>query len=117
MLTKNLLTISLLLPLAAISATAYAGETITSKSYWPSEARQSAARDYRYCIQGDAFAGGAGDCSFASYQQCLDRVRPHGLLQSESLVPERCASRKSNSHMVNSRADAWPRYQGGPKSR
>lgn len=70
MLTKNLLTISLLLPLAAISATAYAGETITSKSYWPNEARQSAARDYRYCIQGNDFAGGAGDCSFASYQQC-----------------------------------------------
>ena len=70
MLTKNLLKISLLLPLAAISATAYAGETITSKSYWPNEARQSAARDYRYCIQGDDFAGAAGDCSFASYQQC-----------------------------------------------
>ena len=70
MLTKRLLTISLLLPLAAISATAYAGETITSKSYWPNEARQSAARDYRYCIQGNDFAGAAGDCSFASYQQC-----------------------------------------------
>jgi hypothetical protein len=70
MLTKRLPTISLLLPLVAVSATAYAGETITSKSYWPSEARQSAARDYRYCIQGDDFAGGAGDCSFASYQQC-----------------------------------------------
>jgi len=42
MLTKRLLTISLLLPMVAISATAYAGETITSKSYWPNEARQSA---------------------------------------------------------------------------
>jgi hypothetical protein len=31
-----------LLPLMAISATAYAGSTITDKSYWPSEARQSA---------------------------------------------------------------------------
>jgi hypothetical protein len=70
MLTKRLPTISLLLPLVAVSAAAYAGEMITSKSYWPSEARQSAARDYRYCIQGDDFAGGAGDCSFASYQQC-----------------------------------------------
>jgi hypothetical protein len=28
------------------------------------------ASDYRYCIQGDDFPGGAGDCSFASYQQC-----------------------------------------------
>jgi hypothetical protein len=42
MSTKNLLTISLLLPLVAISATAYAGSTITDKSYWPSEARRSA---------------------------------------------------------------------------
>ena len=42
MLTKGLLEISLLLPLMAISATAYAGSTITDKSYWPNEARQSA---------------------------------------------------------------------------
>lgn len=42
MLTKHLLKISLLLPLVAISATAHAGSTITDKSYWPNEARQSA---------------------------------------------------------------------------
>lgn len=42
MLTKHLLKISLLLPLVAMSATAYAGSTITDKSYWPNEARQSA---------------------------------------------------------------------------
>ena len=42
MLTKHLFTISLLLPLVAMSATAHAGSTITDKSYWPSEARQSA---------------------------------------------------------------------------
>src|SRR5436190_17676553 len=41
MSTKHLLTISLLLPLVAISATAQAGSTISDKSYWPSEARQS----------------------------------------------------------------------------
>jgi hypothetical protein len=41
MLKKNLLTIPLLLPLVAISATAYAGSTIRDKSYRPSEARQS----------------------------------------------------------------------------
>jgi len=41
MLTKHLLKISLLLPLMAISATAYAGSTITDKSYWPSEARRT----------------------------------------------------------------------------
>jgi hypothetical protein len=39
---KHLLEISLLLPLIAVSATAHAGSTISDKSYWPSEARQSA---------------------------------------------------------------------------
>jgi hypothetical protein len=42
MLTKHLLKISLALPLLALSATAYAGSTITDKSYWPNEARKSA---------------------------------------------------------------------------
>ena len=41
MSTKHLLTMSLLLPLVAVSATAQAGSTITDKSYWPNEARQS----------------------------------------------------------------------------
>ena len=41
MLKKHLLKISLLLPLMAMSATAYAGSTISDKSYWPSEARQN----------------------------------------------------------------------------
>lgn len=42
MSTKHLFAISLMLPLVAIPATAYAGSTITDKSYWPSEARRSA---------------------------------------------------------------------------
>ena len=41
MLKNELLTISLLLPLMAASASAHAGSTITDKSYWPNEARQS----------------------------------------------------------------------------
>ena len=41
-MSKHLLTIALLAPLVAISATAQAGSTITDKSYWPNEARQSA---------------------------------------------------------------------------
>lgn len=28
-----------------------------------------AAGEYRYCLQGDDYAG-AGDCGFTSYQQC-----------------------------------------------
>ena len=55
MSTKHLFTISLLLPLVAISATAYAGSTITDKSYWPSEARKNA--QYRTVgSPSDAFA-------------------------------------------------------------
>ncbi|OAE97369.1 hypothetical protein AYJ54_35305 [Bradyrhizobium centrolobii] len=42
MLKKTLLTLSFLLPLAALSPTAQAGSTITDKSYWPNEARRSA---------------------------------------------------------------------------
>jgi hypothetical protein len=42
MLTKHILTISLALPLLAMSATVQAGPTITDKNYWPNEARQSA---------------------------------------------------------------------------
>ncbi|WGD50162.1 hypothetical protein QA641_31750 [Bradyrhizobium sp. CB1650] len=41
MQTKHLLTMSLLMPLMAVSATAQAGSTISDRSYWPSEARQS----------------------------------------------------------------------------
>jgi hypothetical protein len=42
MFRKSLLTISFLLPLAAMTATAHAGSTITDKSYWPNEVRRSA---------------------------------------------------------------------------
>ncbi|SRR6266849_3830206 len=42
MLKKRLLTISFLLRLMAISTAAHAGSTITDKSYWPDEARQTA---------------------------------------------------------------------------
>jgi hypothetical protein len=41
MLTRHLLTISLFVPLVAVSATAQAASTISDKSYWPSETRQS----------------------------------------------------------------------------
>jgi hypothetical protein len=55
MSTKHLLTLSLMLPLVAISATAHAGSTITDKSYWPNEARKSA--QYRTVgSPADAFA-------------------------------------------------------------
>ncbi len=43
MSTKHLLAISLALPIFAMSASAYAGATISDKRYWPSEARSATA--------------------------------------------------------------------------
>ena len=88
MLTKHLLTISLLLPLMAISATAYAGSTITDKSYWPSEARQSAQT---------RTLGSQRDLNSAfAYDRAASRLQPA---------------------MNPNDGGSSPRYQGGPKSR
>jgi hypothetical protein len=88
MLRKRLLTISLLLPLVAISATAHAGSTITDKSYWPNDARQS-AQIRTGSLQNDLRS------AFA-----YDRA-------ASPLLP-----------MANANdGGSAPRYQGGPKSR
>lgn len=34
----------------------------------------ASAKDYLYCIQGDEFAGGAGECIFATQAQCQAAV-------------------------------------------
>jgi hypothetical protein len=86
-MTKKPLTISLLLPLMAASASAYAGSTITDKSYWPNEARQS-VQARTGSSQGDL------NSAFA-YDRTPSRLQP---------VP-------------NSKAGSAWRYQGGPKSR
>lgn len=83
---KHLLTISLLLPLVAISATAYAGSTITDKSYWPNEARPSAYRA----------VGSQNELSSA--------------FASDRMTPRFQAAPK-----VDEGRYVW-RYQGGPKS-
>ena len=88
MLTKRLFTISLLLPLVAISATAHAGSTISDKNYWPSEARQS-AQNRTVTSPGDL------NSAFA-YDRAAPRLQP-----------------LTNP---NEGGSAW-RYQGGPKSR
>jgi hypothetical protein len=88
MLKKHLLKISLLLPLVAISATAHAGSTITDKSYWPSEAAQSAQ---------------------------TRTVPPQRDLNS-ALAYDEPASRLQPAAVTNETGSAW-RYQGGPKSR
>jgi len=87
MLTKHLLTISLLLPLVAISAAANAGSTISDKSYWPSEARRSAQ---------NTTVGSRRDVNSAfAYDRAEPRLQP-------STTPYEGGS-------------AW-RYHGGPKS-
>jgi hypothetical protein len=88
MLTKHLLKISLVLPLVAMSATAYAGSTISDKSYWPSEARQSAQT---------RTVGSQSDLNSAfAYYRAGSRLQP-------VMNPDDGGSS--------------PRYQGGPKSR
>lgn len=88
MLTKRLLTISLLLPLVAISATANAGSTISDKSYWPNEARRSAQ---------EGTVGSQRDLNSAfAYDRATPRVQP-------ATIPNQSGS-------------AW-HYQGGPKAR
>jgi hypothetical protein len=87
MSTKRLLTISLLLPVVAVSATARAGSTISDKSYWPSEARQSAQINT---------VGSQRDLNAAfAYDRTALRVQP-----------------VTNPTELGS---AW-HYQGGPKS-
>jgi hypothetical protein len=85
---KSLLTISLLLPLVAISATAHAGSTISDRSYWPNEARQS--------VQATTVGSQRDLNSAFAYDREPSRLQP--------------ATNQNESGSV------W-RYQGGPKSR
>jgi len=88
MLTKHLHKISFLLPLVAISATAHAGSTISDKSYWPSEATQSAQ---------NRTVGSQRDFNSAlAYERAPSRLQP--------------ATNPSDGGSAG-------RYQGGPKSR
>ena len=87
MLAKRLLAISLLLPLVAISAAAHAGSTITDKSYWPSEARQSAQ---------------------------IETVGSRGNVYSAFAYEGPVSSLQSAAN-TNDDGSAW-RYEGGPKS-
>jgi Protein of unknown function (DUF3551) len=41
----------------------------TSATIFATGVTAVAASEYRYCLQGDDYAG-TGDCGFASYQQC-----------------------------------------------
>ena len=87
-MTKKILTISLLLPLMAASASAFGGSTITDRSYWPNEVRQSA------------------HSKTALPQSDLDSAFAH----------DRVPSRLQPPMTPGDGGSAW-RYQGGPKSR
>lgn len=69
MTRKRLLTISLLLPLVAVSATAHAGSTITDKSYWPSEVRKQT-------VQATAAASPNERRSAFAYAPAASRLQP-----------------------------------------
>lgn len=85
MLTKSLLAITLL---AALSADAQAGSTISDKSYWPDEARQT-----------------------AQARPSLPQRSPYSAFAYDRGTPEYQAV---TTPMAG--GSAW-RYQGGPKSR
>jgi len=86
MFTKHLLKISLLLPLGGDICNGPRGSTIKGKSYWPSEARQSAQ---------NRTGSSQSDLNFAfAYDRAASPLQP----------------------MTNtSDRSAW-RYHGGPKS-
>jgi hypothetical protein len=82
---RRLLAISLILRLVAIPATAHAGSTITDKSYWPSEARQS--------VQ-DTITGSPSGLNALAYDGPVSSLQPA----------------TSTSEVESTR-----RYHGGPK--
>jgi hypothetical protein len=86
MLKNSLFTLSLLLPLTAISATAHAGATISDKRYWPSEARRA---------QGRTVSSQSDLNSAFAYDRATSSLQPPA--------------------NANDAASAWY-YQGGPKS-
>ncbi len=85
MFRKTLLTMSLLLPLAAMSATAQAGSTITDRSYWPNEARRT------------------------TYDVAIPQADPNSAFASTAMTP------RSQAVPRGDEIASGPRYHGGPK--
>ena len=44
---------------------------VTSAVVCSTGSSPASANDYPYCIQGDDYAGGAGECTFTTRAQCL----------------------------------------------
>src|SRR6266404_5363360 len=103
MLKKHLLKISLLLPLMAISATAYAGSTITDKSYRPSEARQS-AQNRTVILQSDLSSRTTErrhDCSPRRIRTTMDL--PRTIMAVRNILGESHLERKGSRKSIDLR--------------
>ena len=67
----------------------------TSATIFATGVTPVAASEYRYCLQGDDYAG-AGDCEFASYVQC------------EAAASGRTASCAANPYLANAAVRTIP---------
>ena len=64
----------------------------------------ASAKDYPYCIQGDDFAGGSGECSFSTHAQCQAAAsgrtayctENHSFSANAQLIDKSRARRRSN---------------------
>ena len=61
----------------------------------------ASANDYAYCIQGDDYAGGAGECSFTSKAQCQATASGRTAYCSENRNFSATAQFSSNAHFID----------------
>ena len=73
---------------------------VTSAVVFPAVSGPASATEFPYCIQGDEFAGGTGECSFTSKAQCeatasgrMAYCTENRYLQASALLVERKHSR------------------------
>ena len=79
---------------------------ITSAIVFFTSLGAASAKDYPYCIQGDDFAGGAGECIFSTHAQC------------QAAASGRTASCTDNRYFNgNFNASAWIIDKGRPRHR
>ena len=71
----------------------------TSAAIFATGLTPAGAQNYPYCIQGDDFAGGAGECSFSKLRAVPgNRFRTDSSLRTQSLL-----SRQRPAHLDKSR--------------
>ena len=77
----------------------------TSATIFATGVTPVAASEYRYCLQGDDFAG-AGDCEFASYAQC--EAAASGRMATCAANPNLAAA---NPYLANAAVQTIPARQ------